>query len=273
MRLTAQRKHILAACAALTFAGLIAASAAALTTGGAADVDSRDQRSHQPRASGEITYTTAGVLEEPVPAPADPAVMRPRRTLGTAMNPVGEYLDMAVSPIQTATAVSEPAHEPPPSLHDNGQPECREFHSLIVDGKEWDLDVVLAMAWRESRCNARLVSVTNDWGLLQLNATCWAGTSIDGLPEVPSLPASVAPADLLCDGRTQSTLTAQWCYRAKEAAYDTGHRPASPCDAWLDPTVNLAAAYELWERYGWRPWCFNDQLRATPACRAAGESL
>lgn len=273
MKLTAQRKHVLAASAALISAGLIVASLAVLATGSAPDVGGHNQPPSQPQASVEMTYTTAGVLEEPVPAPATPVITRPYREPGITTSAVGEHPNLLVSPIQTATVLIEPAQALRFSQLDDGQAECREFRTLIGSGRDWDVDVVLAMAWRESRCNARLVSITNDWGLLQLNATCWAGKAIDGLPEVRSLPPSVAPVDLRCDGLTQSTPTAQWCYRAKEAAYDTGDLPSSPCDAWLDPTVNVAAAYELWQRYGWRPWCFNDEMRATPACRAARESL
>ena len=273
MKLTAQRKRLLAASTALTFAGLILAGAAVLAAGRTADVDRHEQDPHQPQASDEVTYTTAGVLEEPVPGPELPTITRRYREPGVTANSVGEHPNLFPSPIQTAATLIEPALVLHVSPADGGQAKCQEFRSLIEDGKDWDVHVVLAMAWRESRCNARLVSITNDWGLLQLNATCWAGMAIDGLPVVRSLPSSIAPVDLRCDGRTQSTPTAQWCYRAKEAAYDTGHRPSSPCDAWLDPAVNVTAAYELWERYGWRPWCFNDQMRATYACRAAEASL
>ena len=273
MKLTAQRKHLLAVSAALTFAGFVVAGFAVLATGGTPDVGGRNQPLGQPKASVEMTYTTAGVLEEPVPVPAAPVIVRPYREPGITTNSVGEHPNVLVSPIQTAAVVIEPANALQSSLPQGEHTECQEFRTLIADGRDWDVDVVLAMAWRESRCNAQLVSITNDWGLLQLNATCWAGKAIDGLPEVRRLPESVAPVDLRCDGRTQSTPAAQWCYRAKEAAFDTGQLPSSPCDAWLDPTVNVTAAYELWERYGWRPWCFNDLLRATSACRAAGESL
>ena len=273
MKLTAQRKHVLAASAALTFAGLIAASVAVLVAGGAADIDGLDQHPHQPESSVEITDAVAGVLEEAAPAPAPPVITRRYREPRSTTNSVGEHPNVLAEPSQTETDVVEPVHALPLELPEGGQAECQEFRTLIGNGRDWNVDVVLAMAWRESRCNAQLVSITNDWGLLQLNATCWAGTAIDGLPEIHSLPDSVAPANLRCDGRTLSTPAAQWCYRAKEAAYDTGDLPSSPCDAWLDPTVNVTAAYELWERYGWRPWCFNDEMRATPACRAAGKSL
>lgn len=270
---TPQRKHFLTVFAALAVAGFIAAGIAALTVGGTADLDGPGPRPHEPPVAGENTYTTAGVLEEPVQAPELPVITRRYRQPGVTANSVGEHPNLPVSPIQTAAAVIEPGDEQEFSLNDGEQAECRAFRTLIADGKDWDTDVALAMAWRESRCNARLVSITNDWGLLQLNATCWAGKAIDGLPDVRSLPASIAPADLLCDGRTQSTVTAQWCYRAKEVRYDTGSLPSSPCDAWLDPAVNVETAYALWERYGWRPWCFSEQMRSTYACRAAEESL
>ncbi len=273
MKFTAQRKQLLTATAALAVAGSIVAGIAILTAVGTVSLETPDARPHPPQAAGEITYTTAGVLEEPIPAPQLPVIRRRYREPGIATNSVGEHPNLPVSPIQTATAVIEPADEQPFLLNDGQQAQCRTFRSLIIDGKDWDADVVLAMAWRESRCNARLVSTTNDWGLLQLNATCWAGKSIDGLPDVRSLPASVAPVDLRCDGRTQSTTAAQWCYRAKEARYDTGSLPASPCDGWLDPAINVDTAYALWERYGWRPWCFSDQMRATYACQAAEKSL
>ncbi|WP_419931893.1 hypothetical protein [Candidatus Poriferisodalis sp.] len=273
MKFTAQRKKFLTAAATLAVAGSIVAGVAAVTATGTARLEIPDPRTHEPQAASESTYTTAGVLEEPIPAPQLPVIRRRYREPGITANSVGEHPNLPLSPIQTATAVIEPAHEQPFLPNDGEQAECRTFHSLIVDGKSWNADVVLAMAWRESRCNARLVSITNDWGLLQLNATCWAGKAIDGLPDVHSLPASVAPVDLRCDGRTQSTTTAQWCYRAKEARYDTGSLPASPCDAWLDPAINVETAYALWERYGWRPWCFSDEMRATYACQAAEKSL
>ena len=246
---------------------------AVLIAGGPADPDTLDPRLYEPQAASKFTYTTADVLEEPVQVPEMPAISRPYREPGVTADSVGEHPTMLVSPILTAAALIEPPYERSYTPHDTRQSECEAFRSLIVDGKDWDVDVVLALAWRESRCNARLVSITNDWGLLQLNATCWAGKDIGGLPEVRVLPATVKPADLRCDGQTPSTPTAQWCYRAKEAAYDTGELPSSPCDAWLNPAVNVETAYALWERYGWQPWCFNDQMRATYACQAAGESL
>lgn len=272
MKLTEKRKHLLAASAALTFACLIVASVAVLAAGGAADVDGHGQRPRQPQASVEIADAVDGSLAEAAPASALPVITRRYREPRSTTNSVGEHPDVPAEPSQIATGVVEPVHALPFELPEDGQAECQEFRTLIGNGRDWNVDVVLAMAWRESRCDAQLVSITNDWGLLQLNATCWAGAAIDGLPEVHSLPDSVAPLDLRCDGRTQSTPAAQWCYRAKEAVYDTGDLPSSPCDAWLDPTVNVAVAYEIWERYGWRPWCFNDQMRATSACRAAGES-
>lgn len=273
MKLTAQRKHVLAASAALTLAGLMAAGVAVLAAGGAADVDGLDQPPHQPEASGGVADSAAGVLEEAAPTPALPVVTRRYREPRNTTNSVGEHPNVLAEPSQTASVAVEPVHTLPFELPDGGQARCQEFRALVGHGRNWNVDVVLAMAWRESRCDAQLVSITNDWGLLQLNATCWAGKGIDGLPDIENLPESVKPADLKCDGLTDSTPTAQWCYRAKEAAYATGELPSSPCDAWLDPAINVATAYELWERYGWRPWCFNDQMRATPACRAARESL
>ena len=273
MKLTAQRNHFLTALGAIAAAALVVAGAVVSATDETPHANSPDPRPPQPRIVSEITYTTAGVLEEPIEAPELPIIRRPYREPGITANLVGEHPNLLVSPIQTATMLIEPAHELTFTLSDGQQARCQRFRSLILDGKDWDVDVALAMAWRESRCNARLVSITNDWGLLQLNATCWAGKALDGLPYVSDLPASVAPVDLRCDGRTQSTTTAQWCYRAKETAFDTGKRPSSPCDAWLDPAVNVETAYALWERYGWKPWCFNDHTRATSACRAAEESL
>ena len=273
MKLTGQRKHLLAASATLTFAGLIAASVAVLAPGGAADVDGHDQRPGQLQASGEVTFTTAGVLEEPVPVPAAPVIMRPYREPGITTSSVGEHPNVLVSPIQTATVVIEPAHELRLSVPDNTPAACERFRSLVANGREWDPEVVLAIAWRESNCNERLVSPTNDWGLLQLNATCWAGQANDGLSDVPSLPEGIQPVDLRCDGIHRSKPAAQWCYLAKEAVYDSGELPPSPCDAWLDPTVNVATAYELWLVQGWRPWCFNETSRASTACQAARASL
>ena len=269
---TPQRKHFLTVFAALAVAGLVLAAVTAVTAGKPADLGTLGARPPQLHIASKVEHAAAGVLEESAPVQQVPVITLPSDGPGIAANTVGEHPDLTPSPNHGVTVI-EPVFEHLLLLGDGEHAECQEFRSLIADGRDWDADVVLAMAWRESRCDARLVSVTNDWGLLQLNATCWAGTAIDGLPDVRSLPSSVAPADIRCDGVTQSTTTAQWCYRAKEAKYDTGDLPSSPCDAWLDPSVNLETAYALWERFGWRPWCFSDEMRATYACRAAEESL
>ena len=205
-------------------------------------------------------------------AASPPAITRRYRAPGVTGPLVGEHPNLPLSPIQVAAGVIEPAHRLRRSAAEGTRAACQKYRTLAASGRDWDADVVLAIAWRESECNESAVSPTNDWGLLQLNATCWAGQAIDGLREVRSLPASVQPAYLQCDGNRQTSLAAQWCYRAKEAVFDTGKLPQSPCDAWLDPAVNFTTAYEIWKLRGWHPWCFNEASKSTPACEAAAQS-
>lgn len=149
---------------------------------------------------------------------------------------------------------------------------CERWLPLIEQQPGWEPAAVMRFMWRESRCMPFEVSPTNDWGLLQLNATCWAGDELGGLPATRELPSSMRPAVLRCDGSGPAEpLTTQWCYRAKEALHSTGIRPESPCDAWLDPEVNLTIAYRLWQQLGWAPWCFSAESNASYACRRSGE--
>ena len=159
--------------------------------------------------------------------------------------------------------MEEPEEERSASITD-----CDRWLPLITDDeREWDPEAVVQFMWRESGCDPEAVSPTNDWGLLQLNATCWAGVGDDRLPDIDALPADVAAVHLLCDGAGPRPLEAQWCYRDKES----DEPMTSPCDEWLKPEVNVAVAYDLWQRSGWLPWCFNDSLLETKACRMAAD--
>ena len=163
----------------------------------------------------------------------------------------------------SATAVvAEHAPAPPVDV-------CSEWlREITGDNRRWDPKIVLMLIKRESNCEPSAVSRTGDWGLLQLNAACWAGTEYGELEEVQALPPDVrAVPDLLCAGAHGRPIEAQWCYRAKEEYLRTGDLPESPCDAWLEPAKNLEVAYTLWLVEGWSPWCFNEVSRKTQACR------
>ena len=192
----------------------------------------------------------------------------PRRG-GVETDAVVEHPNLPVSPIATAYDLIEPNQEFRRTVAPGVPLACDRYRGQIRDTGEWDPDVVVAFIWRESLCNERAVSPTNDWGLLQINATCWAGKGIDGLPNVRQLPEGIEPEGLQCDGVTEATAAAEWCFHAKEQVRRTGRRPDSPCDAWLDPATNLRTAYEMWRVRGWQPWCFDASSRETPACRAA----
>ncbi|WP_420440196.1 transglycosylase SLT domain-containing protein [Candidatus Poriferisodalis sp.] len=187
-------------------------------------------------------------------------------------NAVVEHPHLPASPLATADALIEPKQHFRRTVAPGVPLACDRYRSQVQAVGDWDPDVVLALIWRESLCNEQALSPTNDWGLLQLNATCWAGKGIDGLPRVRQLPDHLPQVDLRCDGLTAATPAATWCFHAKEEAFRTGRRPASPCDAWLDPDINLRAAYEIWLVRGWEPWCFNELSRSTPACHAAFEA-
>lgn len=268
------RTHILLVSVALAVVGLIVVGFAVLGLPGMPDIEQPSlHAARQPQAI-PLTYTTAEPLHEPVSEP-DELSASPRRLRTPAVTGpvVGEHPTLPPSPIETSATFIEPVHQFRLTHYLSTPAACERFRSLVASGRDWDPEVVLALAWRESNCNERLVSPTNDWGLLQLNATCWAGQANDGLPDVRSLPDGIEPVDLRCDGIHQSKPAAQWCYLAKEAAYDSGELPPSPCDAWLNPDVNIATAYELWLIQGWRPWCFNEVSRASAACQAARETL
>ena len=144
---------------------------------------------------------------------------------------------------------------------------CERYRDIAEATGDWDADVVMRFMWRESRCDPLAVSPSGDWGLLQMNAACHSAT----LGADPgSVPSWVPNVRIVCDGApAPANRIAGWCYHAKEAKFDGKALPASPCDAWLDPDTNLRAAYRLWDRYGWAPWCFNAALRSGAACRAA----
>lgn len=215
-------------------------------------------------------------LRSPLTAPpviietsSEPA--SPRRE-GVEDNAVVEHPNLPASPIATASELVEPSQQFRRTVAPGVSLACDRYRSQVQEMGDWDPDVVLALMWRESRCTERLVSVTNDWGLLQLNATCWAGKGIDRLPEVAHLPDDISAPELRCDGITTATPAAQWCFHAKEEGRRTGRRPSSPCDPWLQPEINLQVAYDMWVIRGWQPWCFDDSSRASPACEAAADS-
>ena len=221
----------------------------------------------------DIGATRSSITEPPLLFESVPPPKAPRRN-GVESHMVGEHPDLPSSPIETAVALIEPSEDFRRTVVPGTPLECDRFRSLVTDTGEWDPDIVLAIVWRESLCNESAVSNTNDWGLLQLNATCWAGKGNDGLPNIRTLPESIDVTDLHCDGATLASPAAQWCFHAKEQALHTGgRRPDSPCDAWLDPATNIETAYEIWRVQGWRPWCFDDLSRSTPACEAAAQTL
>ena len=215
-----------------------------------------------------IGATRSPITEPPLLFESAPRLNASRRN-GVEGNLIGEHPGLPSSPIETAGVLIEPAADFRRTVVPGTPLECDRFRPLVKHTGDWDPDIVLALIWRESLCNESAVSETNDWGLLQLNATCWAGKAIDGLPNVRTLPDSIDVTDLRCDGAALASPAAHWCFHAKEQAIRTGRRPDSPCDAWLDPATNIEAAYEIWQVQGWRPWCFDDFSRSTPACEAA----
>ncbi len=196
----------------------------------------------------------------------------PRPARGVVTGAVTEHPNLPASPIATAHQLVEPSQQFRRTVAPDVSMACDRYRSQVQRIGDWDPDVVLALMWRESRCSEHLVSVTNDWGLLQLNATCWAGQGIDRLPHVARLPDDITVPELRCDGITQATPAAQWCFYAKEQGRRTGRRPSSPCDLWLQPQTNIQVAYDMWLISGWQPWCFDDRSRASPACKAAAAS-
>ncbi len=227
-------------------------------------------RAFPPTEDG-IGATRSSITEPPLLLESAQPPTSSRRN-GVASNLVGEHPGLPSSPIETAVVLIEPSEDFRRTVVPGTPLECDRFRPLVKDIGEWDPDIVLAFVWRESLCNESAVSETNDWGLLQLNATCWAGKGIDGLPNVRTLPDGIDVNDLRCDGTTLASPAAQWCFHAKEQALRTGRRPESPCDAWLDPATNIETAYEIWRVGGWRPWCFDDTSRSTPACEAAAQA-
>ncbi len=274
MRGTGQRRHVPAnslvtsAVALVVLVVLLALSLGATTRAERSPAAHRytQQPTFQPRA--DSVKATSSALTQP-PVLFDSSGPELPRRIGVQGDAVGEHPNLHPSPIATAHVVVEPGDQFRRTVAPGVPIECDRYRPLVADTGDWDPDVVLALIWRESFCNERAVSPTNDWGLLQLNATCWAGKGIDGLSRVRHLPDGIDPPDLQCDGATDATPTAQWCFHAKEEAIVTGRRPSSPCDAWLNPATNLETAYEIWRVAGWQPWCFDDTSRATPACQAA----
>ena len=201
--------------------------------------------------------------------PGDVAIAQQPAVKADWSNSVSEHPD--VPPIlgfaeePAAAVMYDTSHMNPREL------ACSRWAALISDGKEWDSEVVVALMWRESRCSPFAVSPTNDWGLLQINATCWAGSELGGLPQATELPPGVRAVVLRCDEGVPEGVTAQWCYRAKASLMDNGTRPASPCDLWLDPQFNIDVAYRLWLAHEWRPWCFNEASRSSHACDMASD--
>ena len=275
MRSTGQPKNLAAnSLVTSTVALVVIVALLALCLGGTRGAEGSPAAAHPYseqtalRSETDSVIATSSALTAPPVLFDNPGPELPRR-IGVQGNVVGEHPNLHPSPIATAHVVVEPGDEFRRTVAPGVPYECDRYRPLVQEIGEWDPDVVLALVWRESLCNERAVSQTNDWGLLQLNATCWAGKGIDGLPGITRLPDSIDPPDLQCDGTTDATPAAQWCYHAKEQAIETGRRPPSPCDAWLDPATNLETAHEIWLIRGWQPWCFDDASRATPACDAA----
>ena len=268
-------KHIAAAmvCVSTVATGALILAAASPPEAGPSTLPMRPSEQRSPLKSA---HAASGALRSPVTAP--PVIIEagfptasPRRE-GVEANTVAEHPNLPASPIASAYQLVEPSQQFRRTVAPGVSLACDRYRSQVQDVGDWDPDVVLALMWRESRCTEHLVSVTNDWGLLQLNATCWAGKGIDRLPNVTRLPDGVTAPELRCDGATTATPAAQWCFIAKEQGRHTGHRPPSPCDAWLTSETNLQVAHDMWLIRGWQPWCFNDRIRATPACEAAAKS-
>ena len=274
--LSKQLKRFAAAAAACA----LAAVAVPLILGAAHSSEHEESpRSGRPYTQGSaILSETDGLraLRSPLTAPpvmlGDSLEPGSPRNGGVETNTVVEHPNLPPSPIATSDVLIEPKQDFRRTVAPGVPLACDRYRTQVQDAGDWDPDVVLALVWRESLCNERAVSATNDWGLLQLNATCWAGKGIDGLSPVRDMPDKFSAIELQCDGITSATPAAQWCFHAKEEARRTGRRPASPCDAWLDPNTNLRAAYEIWRVRGWQPWCFDEASQSTPACRAASRA-
>ena len=234
-------------------------------------VQASPQGSTNPSGTGVLAAPRSSLAAPPVLPESPTASVWPRRQ-GVEANAVVEHPNLPASPIATAYELVEPGQQFRRTVAPGVSLACDRYRSQVQKMGDWDPDVVLALMWRESRCTEHLVSVTNDWGLLQLNATCWAGKGIDRLPEVARLPDDITAPELRCDGVTVATPAAQWCFHAKEEGRRTGRRPSSPCDPWLQPETNLQVAYDMWLIRGWQPWCFDDRSRSSPACEAAAES-
>lgn len=268
-------KRIAAATVAVSAIGigaLVAAAASSPEAGiSSPPVSPAAQRTTPSPANAVSTALRSPLTAPPVIIEASSEPASPRRE-GVEANAVVEHPNLPASPIATAYELVEPSQQFRRTVAPGVSLACDRYRSQVQAIGDWDPDVVLALMWRESRCTERLVSVTNDWGLLQLNATCWAGKGIDRLPAVARLPDDISAPELRCDGITTATPAAQWCFHAKEEGRRTGRRPSSPCDPWLIPETNLQVAYDMWLIRGWQPWCFDERIRATAACEAAAAS-
>ena len=222
-------------------------------------------------ASGDADAMITALSAPPVEVTDEPP-RQDRRLYGAEGGRVGEHPGLSASPIATSDVLIEPASEFRRTVAPGTPLACDRFRPLVRNAGEWDPDVVLAFVWRESQCDEGVVSPTNDWGLMQINATCWAGRGNFGLLRIQRMPEAVKTLDLHCDGTSSATETAKWCHYAKEDALQTGRRPSSPCDAWLDPETNLDTAYQIWSIRGWQPWCFHETSQSTPACQAASDA-
>ncbi|WP_419923543.1 transglycosylase SLT domain-containing protein [Candidatus Poriferisodalis sp.] len=259
-------KRVLTVAAACVVAGvLVPLTLSVIRSPG---VDAAPPAIHWDTSGSAASERTSDVTAPPLIVDIAEQPTSPRRG-GVETNAVVEHPNLPVSPIATAYDLIEPSQEFRRTVAPGVPLSCDQYRAQIRDTGEWDPDVVVAIIWRESLCNERAVSRTNDWGLLQINATCWAGKGLNGVPAIRQLPDGIEPEGLQCDGATKATMAAEWCFHAKEQVHRTGHRPDSPCDAWLDPATNLRAAYEMWRVRGWQPWCFDASSRETPACRAA----
>jgi hypothetical protein len=272
--LTRHLKRIAAAtvCAsAVVIGALMLAAASSPDAATSSSVQAPLQDTANPSGTGATGALRSSLAAPPVLPEPVIAASWPRRR-GVEANAVVEHPNLPASPIAIASELVEPGQQFRRTVAPGVSLACDRYRSQVQDVGDWDPDVVLALMWRESRCTEHLVSVTNDWGLLQLNATCWAGKGIDRLPYVARLPDDITAPELRCDGITTATPAAQWCFSAKEQGRRTGRRPSSPCDAWLQPETNLRVAYDMWLVRGWQPWCFDDRSRASPACEAAADS-
>ena len=155
------------------------------------------------RKALHIPLTVPPMIVDITPKPISP------RRGGVETNAVVEHPNLAVSPIATAYDIIEPKQDFRRTVAPGVPLACDRYRTQIQSTGDWDPDVVVALIWRESLCNERAVSKTNDWGLLQINATCWAGKGIDGVPSVRQLPDSIAPTGLQCDGVTDATMAAE----------------------------------------------------------------